>query len=69
VTVLFPRLSVLHAIFYDILLISRQGEDSSVTTPSPRTHDTSRSIYHLKDVSEFAAKLDQVSPNPTSKER
>ncbi|KAH7409760.1 hypothetical protein BKA64DRAFT_665795 [Cadophora sp. MPI-SDFR-AT-0126] len=42
---------------------------SSMTTPSPRTHDTSHSIYHLKDISEFAAQLDQaaqgVFPNRT----
>jgi hypothetical protein len=31
-----------------------------MTTPSPRTHDTSGSGYHLKDITEFAAKLNQV---------
>jgi hypothetical protein len=30
------------------------------TAPSPRTHDTSQSIYHMNEIGEFASKLDQV---------
>ncbi|PMD37699.1 hypothetical protein L207DRAFT_493250 [Hyaloscypha variabilis F] len=36
-------------------------EGSSMTTPSPRTHDTIGSGYHLKDITEFAAKLNQAA--------
>jgi hypothetical protein len=32
----------------------------SFTAPSPRTHDTSQSIYHMNEIGELASKLDQV---------
>jgi hypothetical protein len=39
---------------------ANQSEETCMNTPLPRTHDTSRSVYHLKDITEFAAKLHQV---------
>jgi hypothetical protein len=37
-----------------------QTEGGTSTSPSPRTHDTSRAIYHVDHVDRFAAELDQV---------
>jgi hypothetical protein len=46
-----------------------QGEDSTITTPSPRTHDTSRSAFHVKHISQFATELEQVRPSVTIDEQ
>jgi hypothetical protein len=40
-----------------------QTEGGSSTSPSPRTHDTSRSGYHVEHVDRFAEALDQVVLN------
>ncbi|CZR69630.1 uncharacterized protein PAC_19530 [Phialocephala subalpina] len=40
---------------------SYSAGESAITTPSPRTHDTSRSVYHVKDLREFSLQLNEAA--------